>query len=424
MPRNGSGTYSLPVGNPVVTGTTISSTWANNTLTDIANALTGSLTADGQTTASGNLNMGTNRIINVGDPQNAQDVATKYYVDQLIAGLGTMAYQDADAVDITGGSIASVDLDLHSMTNEIYLPVGPTSLRTASPIHGLMRYNTDAGGFYEGYQNNTWVKFITAPEGDYTMTYLITAGGGGGALGGGGAGGLAANTTTAVPGTVFTITLGGGGAVGSNGSNSSITGVVTVTGGGAGGTYSGAGAAGGSGGGGTGGDESHPSGYPGGSASTGQGYAGGGGGNNVGAGQSGCGGGGGAGAVGSGGTSNASGSAGGAGGIGYASSITGIVTYYAGGGGGGGGGGASGGSGGSGGGGNGGNTASSGGMNTGGGGGGGTFSGGTGAAGGSGVCILSVPTANYSGITTGTPTITTSGSNTIMKFTISGTYTA
>ena len=164
MSRNGSGTYSLPIGNPVVTGTTISSTWANNTLTDIANALTGSLAADGQTTASGNLNMGTNKIINAGDPTNAQDVATKYYVDQLIAGLGTMAYQDADNVDITGGDIASVNIDLHSMTNEMYLPVGPTILRTSSPINGLIRYNTDGGGFYEGYEAGVWKKFVTVNE--------------------------------------------------------------------------------------------------------------------------------------------------------------------------------------------------------------------------------------------------------------------
>jgi hypothetical protein len=33
-------------------------------------------------------------------------------------------------------------------------------------------------------------------------------------------------------------------------------------------------------------------------------------------------------------------------------------------------------------------------------------------------------TANYTGTTTGSPTITTSGSNTIIKFTASGTYTA
>jgi hypothetical protein len=38
---------------------------------------------------------------------------------------------------------------------------------------------------------------------------------------------------------------------------------------------------------------------------------------------------------------------------------------------------------------------------------------------------LSVPTSSYPGTTTGSPTITTSGSNTIIKYTSgSGTYTA
>jgi hypothetical protein len=35
-----------------------------------------------------------------------------------------------------------------------------------------------------------------------------------------------------------------------------------------------------------------------------------------------------------------------------------------------------------------------------------------------------VPTASYSGTTTGSPTITTSGLNTILQFNSSGTYTA
>ena len=62
MSRNGSGTYSLPAGNPVVTNTTISSTWANNTLTDLATAMTGSVAADGQTTLTGNLQMNSNKL--------------------------------------------------------------------------------------------------------------------------------------------------------------------------------------------------------------------------------------------------------------------------------------------------------------------------------------------------------------------------
>lgn len=47
MPRNGSGIYSLPSGNPVVAGATIEAAWANTTLTDVANELTNSLSRDG-----------------------------------------------------------------------------------------------------------------------------------------------------------------------------------------------------------------------------------------------------------------------------------------------------------------------------------------------------------------------------------------
>jgi hypothetical protein len=35
-----------------------------------------------------------------------------------------------------------------------------------------------------------------------------------------------------------------------------------------------------------------------------------------------------------------------------------------------------------------------------------------------------VPTTNYTGTTTGSPTITTNGSFTVIKFTASGSYTA
>jgi hypothetical protein len=40
------------------------------------------------------------------------------------------------------------------------------------------------------------------------------------------------------------------------------------------------------------------------------------------------------------------------------------------------------------------------------------------------VVIFSVPTAKYTGVYTGTPTVTTAGSNTIITFTANGTYTA
>ena len=76
MSRNGSGTYILPVGNPVVTGTTITSNWANTTLSDIGTALTGSVAADGQTPITGNLQMGGNKITGMADGTVATDAAT------------------------------------------------------------------------------------------------------------------------------------------------------------------------------------------------------------------------------------------------------------------------------------------------------------------------------------------------------------
>lgn len=49
MPRNSGGVYTLPAGvNPVVTGTTITSNWANTTLADVQTALTDSLDRSGR----------------------------------------------------------------------------------------------------------------------------------------------------------------------------------------------------------------------------------------------------------------------------------------------------------------------------------------------------------------------------------------
>lgn len=66
MPFNGSGTYVLPAGNPVVTGTTISSTTQNNTMSDVATALSTTITKDGQTTPTANIPMGGFKLTGLG----------------------------------------------------------------------------------------------------------------------------------------------------------------------------------------------------------------------------------------------------------------------------------------------------------------------------------------------------------------------
>ena len=48
MPRDSSGNYTLPIGNPVVSGTVIESNWANTTLGDMRDAMTDSLDRQGR----------------------------------------------------------------------------------------------------------------------------------------------------------------------------------------------------------------------------------------------------------------------------------------------------------------------------------------------------------------------------------------
>jgi hypothetical protein len=133
MSRNGSGTYTLPAGNPVVTGTTISSSWANNTLNDIATALTGSVASDGQTPMSGPLAMGGNKITG------------------LAAGAGVgeaVNWTQFTTPTFTGNvTVTSVGF--------VKLPVGTTAERSGSPVDGMIRYNSTLGR-YEGYSASAW----------------------------------------------------------------------------------------------------------------------------------------------------------------------------------------------------------------------------------------------------------------------------
>lgn len=390
--------------------------------------------------------------------------------------VSTITHPAGDALQATSGTfsgtvtfnnatpVSGVDFgDLDNVTSSSSAPA--TNTNPASGV-GTVWVNTSTGQMYvckdATTDANVWINVGTGTTNilpSYSVDYLVVAGGGAGGAsdrsGGGGAGGLKASYSTDPsggassslsaltfnPGTVYTVTVGAGGTAGSNpgasGSDSSLAGsdITTVSClGGGGGNYFGVGADGGCGGG--GGIYSNA----GGSGTTGQGFGGGtadgsGAGNNAGGG-----GGGGTGAVGG---NSSGGGVSGAGGVGTTSTIISTAqatsasvgevdssTLYFGGGGGGGNFSNFGGDGGLGGGGTGaynGTTkvGSNGAANTGGGGGGYGGSGGTGGPfdGGSGVVILRMPTASYSGTTTGSPTVVTSGSDTMLIFKSSGTYT-
>ena len=80
MSRNGSGTYTLPAGNPVVTGTAITTSWANTTLSVIDAGLSLSVAADGQTAMTGALNMTNNILEYVADATAAGDAVSVNYL--------------------------------------------------------------------------------------------------------------------------------------------------------------------------------------------------------------------------------------------------------------------------------------------------------------------------------------------------------
>jgi hypothetical protein len=375
-----------------------------------------------------------------------------YFVNTT-SGVITVTLPAGSAGDI----VSLADYAATWQTNNV--TVSPNGTDKIGGINGDVTLSTEGQSVTFVYADSTqgWLNTmdstsnVRAPA-TYSADFLVIAGGGGGGYdqgGGGGAGGYRASynsetsggggsSETALifnPETVYTITVGagGGGINGTTtpageGNDSSISGadITTITsiGGGRGGNYnqpSYSASTGGSGGGGAGGAPG--GGFAGAAGTANQGFAGG---SATGFASAGTGGGG-AGAVGADATGLASP---GAGGDGVASTITGSSVTRGGGGGsmsanspqvaspGGAGGGGAGST-------NTGASGNSGTANTGGGGGGiwNSPSPYVSGSGGSGVVILRVPTARYSGTTTGSPTVTTDGTDTIMTFTSSGSYT-
>lgn len=159
MPRNGSGQYTLPAGNPVVTGTTISSSgWAIPTLSDIATALTASIAVDGQTLPTANLPMGNFRHTGVANAQNANEYAT---VSQI---------QSAGLAILAGASVGSMSLTGLSITGSAGLTLGEQTSPNISPI----KFG-DGSGWKLNFETTGGTVLATLQDnGNFTATGTIT----------------------------------------------------------------------------------------------------------------------------------------------------------------------------------------------------------------------------------------------------------
>jgi len=151
MSRNGSGVYTLPAGNPVVSGTVIASSWANNTMNDLAAAITDSVAADGQTPMTGSLNLNSNKIVNLAigttgnDGINFTQFNTPTFGGAVVCSSTLTVTGDTNLAALTATGNASFN-----STGQVKLPNGTTAQRSATPSVGSVRYNTTLQAF-EGY---------------------------------------------------------------------------------------------------------------------------------------------------------------------------------------------------------------------------------------------------------------------------------
>lgn len=161
-----SGTFSLVAGNPVVTGTTISSTWANNTLSDIATGLSTAVLKDGTQTITANIPFGNFRLTAVGAGTSATDAAN---VNQLRNGAGATLGAIAGTNTIT--AVGSPTVTAYA-ANQIFrfIPAATNTGATTINIDSLgakniywggsalsggeLKINVPAQIFYDGTQFN------------------------------------------------------------------------------------------------------------------------------------------------------------------------------------------------------------------------------------------------------------------------------
>jgi len=141
MSRNGSGVYNLPTNswNPAVDGNSAATADWQDLIDDVASAITQSVSADGQTPMTGDLNMNGNTIENLADGVANSDAAT---VAQI--------YSQGEETDIA--SAATTDI---GAVNSNFLRVTGTTTITSLGVNYNGPKFVDSSG-WRGYNHKCW----------------------------------------------------------------------------------------------------------------------------------------------------------------------------------------------------------------------------------------------------------------------------
>ena len=187
MARNGSGTYNLPAGNPVATGTVISSVVQNNTMTDIGTALTGSIARDGQSPATSNIPMGDNKLTGLATPTARTDATSLGSIQDGVGVYGATVGGSGNAITVTlapvitayaagqkfsfiagAANTGGVTININGVGAKAITKVGTTAL-VANDIL--------SGSLVEVEYDGTRFQLISPIGADPSGTYLPLAGG-------------------------------------------------------------------------------------------------------------------------------------------------------------------------------------------------------------------------------------------------------
>ena len=261
MPYNGAGTFtSLGVPTfPAVTGDYILASYFNATMNDIFLGLSTALPRDGQAAMSANLPMGAFKITGLANGSNSQDATTFLQV------FTSPTFSNATLTGVSVAPTAAYGTNTKQLATMEAIQAA-VALLPSGALPSVTGKNTawaltpDSGG--TGVQwtvkspiptvagftaSSTW----TCPAGVYYAKFTVTGGGAANATNaavsppGGAAGGTTIAWRAVIPGTVYTVTIGAGGAGqtgaainGNGGGTSSVTGsgftTLSASGGGGG----------------------------------------------------------------------------------------------------------------------------------------------------------------------------------------------
>jgi len=158
-----SGTFTLVSGNPVVTATTISSTWANNTLSDIATGLTTCVLKDGTQTITANLPMAGFILTGLGAGAAAGN-SVRY--EQVLSANGVKF--SAGAALTATGTLQSDALQLAATINQVTTVAASTGVKLYSAaVAGDMQvvYNGGANSLKVYPQSGATINQLSANTG-------------------------------------------------------------------------------------------------------------------------------------------------------------------------------------------------------------------------------------------------------------------